>query len=167
MPKSLWWFEPRWSYTPRLKKEIWEMFQIKMWLRILAIVILLTVLIAYFVNRAIPDFEFEWAARLAFIIGAMALSLVCYLGLFWVIPPIIGVNGRGVSRQGQGHISWRLRADIRRITIDSTDPARPLLHIEASGKKTIECGIAMKVSVANLAAFLRATFPELVLEVKK
>jgi hypothetical protein len=166
-PKSLWWFEPRRSYRPRLKKEVFAIIQIKMWLRIVAIVILLTVLLAYGLKRALPDFEFDWAAQLAQSIGVMVLGLVCFSVFIWFIPPIIGVTAKGVSRlQGQ-HASWRLRADIRRLTIDTTDQARPRLNIEATGKKPFECGIAAKVGAAALAAFLRATFPELAVEEKK
>jgi hypothetical protein len=166
-PKSLWWFEPRWSYRPRLKKEVIAIMQIKMWLRIVAIVTLLTALLAYWLKRALPDVEFDWAAQLALSIGVMVLGLVCMLGFVWFIPPILGVSAKGISRlQGQ-HASWRWRADIRCLTIDTTDPARPRLNIEAAGRKLFQCGIATKVSAAALAAFLRATFPELVVEEKK
>ncbi len=166
-PKSLWWFEPRWSYWPRLIKEVSTILQLKTWLRIVAIVILLTVLLASAVKRALPDFQFDWAGRLAMSIGGLVLGLAGCLGAYWLIPPIIRVHAKGISRQqGQG-ASWRLRADIRRLTIDTTDPGRPRLSIEATGKKPFECGIATKVSVAALAAFLRATFPELAVEEKK
>ncbi|MGA2556451.1 MAG: hypothetical protein ABSG04_09270 [Verrucomicrobiota bacterium] len=53
------------------------------------------------------------------------------------------------------------------MTIDTTDLARPRLIIEATGKKPLQCGIAAKLSSASLAAFLRATFPELAVEEKK
>ena len=140
--------------------------QIKMWLRIVAMVVLLTAMLAYGVKRALPDFEFHWAGQLARSIGVMVFSLLCFLGAHWLIPPVILVSAKGVFRL-QSHNSRRFRPDIQRLTIDTTDPGRPRLSIEATGKKPFECGIATKVSVAALAAFLRATFPELAVEEKK
>jgi hypothetical protein len=138
-----------------------------MWLRLFAVLILFTVVAAYLLKRAVPDLEFDWAGQLARSIGVMVLGVVCFYGLSWLIPPFIVINANGVARQEGGHVVWRRRADIRRIIIDATDPARPRLNIEATGKKPFERGIAGKVSAAALADFLRATFPELAVEEKK
>jgi hypothetical protein len=168
-PKSLWWFEPRWSYVPRVKGEMSFLFlvQFKMWLRVLVEVILLTALLAYYVKREIPDLDFDWAGNLAFVIGAFILALGGFVALSFILPPIVAIKSAGVTRQEGQHAIWRRRADIRRITIDVTDPSRPLLKIEAAGKKPFESGISAKVSTAELTAFLRSIFPELSVEQKK
>jgi hypothetical protein len=134
------------------------------WLRIAGISILLTVLIAYGVKRAAPALEFDWASQLALCIAALFFGLLCMFGLWWLVPPFIRINAKGVSRQEGQHVFWRRRADIRRITIDATDPARPRLCIEAAGKAPFESGIAGKVSTEALAVFLRETFPEWTVE---
>jgi len=133
--------------------------------RIAAVSIVLTALLAYGLKRAMPELEFDWAGKFALSFGAVLLSLLCFCGLSSLIPPIIGIKKQGVTRQEGQHVSWRRRADIRRITIDITDPARPRLNIEATNKGPFECGIASKVKAASLADFLRATFPELKVEV--
>jgi hypothetical protein len=143
------------------------MIQVKMWLRIIAIVILLTALLAYAVKRALPDFEFQWGTHLALSIGGLVFALACFFAIHWLVPPIIGINAKGVSRQQGQSCAWRSRVDIRRITIDTTDPAHPRLNIEATAKKPLECGIAAKVSTPSLVSFLHATFPELVVEEKR
>jgi hypothetical protein len=51
--------------------------------------------------------------------------------------------------------------------IDTTDPAHPRLNIEAVDNKPFDCGIAGKVSAAELASFMRRTFPELPVEEKR
>ena len=76
------------------------------------------------------------------------------------------VNQEGVSRIQGGSTFCRRRAEIRRITIDTTD-AGPRLNIEAADNKPFECGIAAKVSAAELAAFVRGTFPELTVEERR
>ena len=91
-PKSLWWFEPGWSFRPRLKREFSEAIQVTMLPRIVAVVVLLTVPPAYYLKRAMPDLEFDWAGKLVLRIGAMVLALACFYGLSWLIPPIIGIK---------------------------------------------------------------------------
>ena len=141
--------------------------QLKMWLRIVVIVILLTVLAAQSLKRAMPDLEFDWAGKLALSIAAVFSGLACYIGLFWLIPPFIWVNAKGVMRlHGNSHF-WRRRAEIRRMTIDTTDPARPRMNVEAVDNKPFECGIAGKVSATALAAFVRETLPELTVEERR
>jgi hypothetical protein len=164
LPKSLSWAEPRWSFLPRQKKEMSELAQFKLWLRVLGVVIFLTALLAYAFKRKMPDLEFDWARNLAASIGLFILAAGCFAGLIWFVPPIIRITSKGVSRQVGQHVYWLLRQDIRHITIDVTDPSRPLLKMEAAGKKSLECGIAAKVSATDLAKFLREKYPELALE---
>jgi len=170
-PKELFWVEPRWSYIPRLKMEMAEikqvLMQIKTWLRIIAISILLTVLLAQCLKRAMPELEFDWAAQLALSIATVFIGLFCFIGLLWLMPPFVWVNRRGVSRLHCGSTFWRLRAEMRRVMIDTTDPAHPRLNIEAVDNKPFDCGIAGKVSAAELASFMRRTFPELPVEEKR
>jgi hypothetical protein len=170
LPKELFWVEPRWSYIPRLRTEMAEIKQILMrvwvWLRIVLIAILLTVLLARWAKRAMPDLEFDWAAQLALSIATVFIGLFCFIGLLWLIPPFVFVNRRGVSRL-HGGTFWRRRAEIRRIIIDTTDPAHPRFSIEAADNKPFECGLGGKVSAAALASFLRETLPELTVEEKK
>jgi len=143
-----------------------QLAHIRVWLRILAVVVLLTALLAYGMERAMPGLEIDWTRRLAAGIGMVILYVGCMAGLLWFIPPTITINPRGVSRQHGMQIYWLFRRNVRRITIDVADPSRPLLNIEAAGREPLECGIAAKVSAADLAKFLRETFPELALEEK-
>jgi hypothetical protein len=163
--ESLRWFEPRWSHVPRLKSEWSSLLHLKMWLRVSTVVILLTALTAYGVKHAVPDLDFNWAGALAASVGAFALVMFLTSAVLWAIPPIIIINCRGVCPQGQPAYR-RLRADIRFITVDATDRTRPLLRVETS-RKLLEIGIAPKITLPELLAFLKATFPEVVVTEKR
>jgi len=49
--------------------------RVKVWLRIVLIVILLTVLLARWLKRAMPDLEFDWAGQLAISIATVVIGL--------------------------------------------------------------------------------------------
>ena len=165
-PKSVHWFEPKWSYRPRLKAELSQILNLKMWLRIMSVIVLLTVALAYAVNRAVPDLEFNWFAALATGIGALAIGMTGMATVLWFVPPQITINHKAISRQ-QGQSSHSiLPGNIRCITIDTTNPARPLLHVETADRP-LECGVAVKVSPLILAQFLRELFPELLVVEKR
>ena len=76
---------------------------------------------------------------------------------------MISVNRHGVSRQQGQSAHWRRRGDIRRITVVTTDPGRPLLRVESAGRP-FEAGIAARVAPSELMAFLKRSFPELLVE---
>lgn len=149
-----------------MRQELADLFQPKLWFRILAISIIAVMVLAWMIKRAVPTLEFDWATALAKSFGACFLGISLMIGLFFLIPPIININVRGVSRQHGQSVHWRVRPDIRHITVDLTEPTRPLLLVETSGKP-LKAGIAHKVSTAELVTFLRKIFPELLIEEKK
>jgi len=166
-PGSLWWFEPRWSFRPRLKALFFEIFRLWMWVRIFVVAFLFTILAAYIVKRKFPDLEFNWVASFIYSFCGLVIVTAVFFVYFWFVPPIIRINQYGVHRQEGNHGSWRPRADIQRMVVDRTVAARPQLHIEAVNRKPFDCGIGAKLSADALMAFLRETFPERLVEERK
>ena len=157
---SFQWFEPRWSYQSRLKAELSRVLDLKMWIRIVAIVILLTILLACAAKRAFPGLEFNWGAALGASIGVCLMMLMLMAAILWFTSPVVRINPKGIFYQHGQSTRQRLRSDIRRITIDVSNPARPFLCVESSSRP-LECGIPPQVSPENLTVFLRELFPEL------
>jgi hypothetical protein len=59
---TLWWWEPRWSFVPRIKRETAEILAPRKWLRILALSTAVILVLAFILRRALPDLEFNWLA---------------------------------------------------------------------------------------------------------
>ena len=165
--KSLTWFEPSWSFRPRLKRELAGVLKLWMWVRIFMVSLFLVMLLAFFVTRKFPDLEFNWIRAFMVAFGGFVLFLMAVTVLMWFVPPTVRINAKGVCRQFGEETEWRQRSDIRRIILDRTIPEQPRLFVEADRKKEFDCGIASKTNLDSLAAFLRETFPNLVIEEKK
>lgn len=157
--KKVWWFEPRWSYWLRLKAELAAILRFTLWFRVAVVSLLLTGLLATLVKRYVPDLEFDWFVALAKSFSVF-VGMALFIGALFCIPPMITVNRHGIVRQHGQSVCWCRRADIRSIILDTSDRAHPLIRVEVAAK-TIEAGIAPKVSPAGLTDFLRTMFPEL------
>lgn len=166
-PKSLNWFEPPWSYRPRLKQELTCVFNLWTWVRIFVVALLLVVLLESFVTRAIPDLQFDWTYAFIVAFGGIVLSIAAFIALCWFVPPRVGINAKGVCLQQGNHASWLRHSDIRCIILDRTLLEKPRLCVQAAGKKEFNCGIASKIGLDSLAAFLREIFPDRVIEERK
>lgn len=164
MNKSMSWFEPRWSYVPELKRELACVLRLGMWLRVSAVSALLTCLLAWAIHRALPDLEFDWVGSLLKAIAVLVLGLGAFTGFLFLLPPYVTVGCQGIARQQGQSTSWRLRADLRAITVDYTEPARPLLRVTAARPMTV--GIGPRMARAELSRFLHETFPEVLVEEK-
>jgi hypothetical protein len=159
-PKSYKWFEPKWSYRPRLKAELLGILNFKMWLRISLVVVLLTGLLVLAVKREFPDLEFNWILTLLASLGWVVVALYAFIAFLWFMPPYITIDHQGIFCQQGRSVEPRLRSDIRCVTIDVTNPSRPLLLVEST-KRAVKCGIPPQVSLPELRQFLRDAFPEL------
>ena len=166
-PKSLNWFEPSWSFRPRLRRDLACVLDLWTWVRIFVVALLLVILLASFVTRTVPNLQFDWTYACIVAIGGIVLSIASFIAFFWFIPPRVGINAKGVCRQQGNHAIWRRHSDIRRIILDRTHLERPRLYVEAAGKKEFDCGIASKIGLDALAAFLREIFPDGVVEERK
>jgi hypothetical protein len=165
MNQSLSWSEPRWSYVPELKRELACVLRLGMWLRVSVVCGLLTFLLARAVQRVASELEFDWVGSLLKAIGMMVAGLGAFAGILFLFPPLVTVGPKGMARQqGQG-TRWWLRGDIRAMTVDWTEPTKPLLRVEAA--KPITVGVGPKIARAQLTGFLRETFPEVLVEEKQ
>jgi hypothetical protein len=163
-PKSINWFEPSWSFRPRLKRDLACGLNLRRVVRIFAVALLVVIPLAFFVTRAVPNLQFNWAHALIRAVAGVGLSLAAFFAILWFIPPRIGINAKGIYRQQGNHAVWRQCPDIRRIILDRTVLERPRLRVDAAGKKEFDCGIASKINLDSLAASLRETFPNGIIE---
>lgn len=153
------WMEPQWSFRPRAKAELSSILDIKMWSRVLALVILITVAIAHYLRKVYPALDFNWAGALAISIAVLAAQLVLFGCLLWMVPPRITINQKGICRQYGQSVRWRFAKDIRYVAVDAADPSHPVLYVEAAGKKRWDIGIPSEVNLADLRGRLREILP--------
>jgi hypothetical protein len=160
---NLSWFEPAWSYHPRIKKELAGLCDPRMWTRIVVITVATALALAFAVKRRFPDLEFDWTAALLLSVGACALMLASFTAILWWVPPMIQVNDKGISRQQGQHVHWRRRVELRHVFVDATDPIHPFLTVE-SARAAWRIGVPQRIEKRDLIAFLRRTFPELLID---
>lgn len=161
------WSEPKWSYRPRVKAELSSILNLRMWSRVLVLVILLAVVAAHYLGKAFPDLDFNWVGALAISVCVITAQLVLLGSFLWTVPPRITINRKGISRQHGQSVGWRLAKDIRLIAIDDTDLNHPHLYIEAAGRKEWDIGIASEIDRAQLRSFLREVLPSLLIDEKR
>ena len=166
-PKSICWFEPSWSFRPRLKLDFVSVLNLWMWARIFVMALILAIILARFVSRRFPDLQFNWTYAFIQAFGGIILYLAAFITFCWVVPPRVQINAKGVCRQQGQHVAWRLRADVQRIILDRTVAERPLLSIESAGKRKFQCGIAPNIKLDSLAVYLRETFLDGTVEERK
>jgi hypothetical protein len=134
-----------------------------MWLRVIAVTAVITAAFAWAAIRAFPDLEFNWIGAFLSSVGCLAVGFCFLCAFLWLIPPYIRVNRNGISRQQGQSALWRLREEIRRVVVDATDSAHPVVRVEST-KKPFVAGLSAKIAPSELARFFRETFPELVVE---
>lgn len=159
-PETLSWFEPRWSFVPRVRRDFALLLKPAFWMRIAALSVPLAVLLVWGIRR-VPGAELGWveAARLGLLSGAVLASmLVLLLGVHLLVPPLVRLSPKGVSRQTGQSVQWMRSADLRSVTVDLSDPAQPRLRVESS-RKTVEIGIGGKVALDPLLEFLKRAYP--------
>jgi hypothetical protein len=159
-PDTLSWFEPRWSFAPRIRKEFSLLLRPGFWLRVAVLAAPLAALLVVAIRR-IPGVELSWgeATRMGAVsVGALIGMLAFAFGIHLLIPPTVRLSAKGLSRQTGNSVRWFRTADLISLTLDLRDPAKPRLRVEAK-RKTEELGVGPKVSPERLTEFLRRTFP--------
>ena len=161
-PRSYQWAEPKWSYQPQVKAELARMLNLKMWLRICFVSLLLAGLMNYAARQAFPDLEFDWFTAFTGSIVVLLFILGMMFAILWFIPPVVRINDKAIRRQHGQSARTVMRSDIRSITIDLANPSQPWLHIE-TGKRPFVCGIANNIFPTETVQWLKELFPEILI----
>lgn len=156
--KEFTWWEPSWSFRPKLAKAFQPARNPWFWVRIeLAGVVFIG--FAFWLSKRFPDLELPLGRLIP---AALAVPLVVAgapLLLFWWMPPFIAVTRKGVMvMQGQ-HANWYLAKQIQAVQLLLHVPERPLLRVSTDAKSGTY-GIALKVNLADLETFIREALPE-------
>ena len=142
------------------------MFRATLWIRAIIASLLATALLAYCVETLIPDLEFNWIGALVKCFGFAVLGIGIAFLVSCLIPPIICVQSKGIFRQEGQSVCWRLRSEIRKITVDVPNPVQPVLRVDAN-TIPFEAGISEKLNPRVLMEYLKQTFPELLINEKR
>lgn len=153
----LWW-EPHWSFRPKLRKVFEPFLNPWLWLRMeLAAVVLLG--FVFWLAGRFPEIELpmERIALLALILPPAILGTP--LLMYWWLPPFVSISRKGILIM-HGQISrWLLAKRIQTVQLLLQVPAHPLIRVTTT-EATETYGIAAKVNLADLEAFIREVLPE-------
>lgn len=153
VPRSVSWWEPRWSFVPRIRRELRTLISPRLWLRVLALVTIIVVPLAAFVQAHVPGLQFNWSLALLKSIGLFGLYISAISIMLMLLPPRITVNHRGISVQ-HGN-------SARCCTLAKTEGVNLTLHSDEKCRLWITCanrsrcyGLPTSVDVASLRAIL-------------
>lgn len=148
-PKSLGWWEPRWSYVPPMLRETREIFAPQSCLRIalVAAAVLLAIYIAveFWLRPAMPAFQFNWLGAFAKGVGGIGVFLALHVILHIVIPPRITITKRGIATQhGQSALLTK-HGDIIAVHFVLRPEDRHFIRVETA-KHLRRFGLGRRVS---------------------
>lgn len=158
-PRKEWqWWEPRWSFRPRLWKEFKPFLNPWLWVRLELVVIVFLGFVLWLVGK-FPEIELplERIIPLALIVPPVLIGIP--LIAYWLIPPMIAVSHKGILVMHGQSARWFLAAKIESVQLLLQVPHHPLLRVSA-GKLIGTYGIGPKVDLTGLEAFIREVLPE-------
>ncbi|MFT4588940.1 MAG: hypothetical protein ACI9VS_003309 [Candidatus Binatia bacterium] len=151
--KSISWFEPRGYHWPKARRELKFLLDLRMWLRIFGIVVLLILAAKAWITPLFPHLIFNWA--LCILVGlAFGPVMLATGALLSFIPPNVSVARRGITRQqGQG-ARFYPSSKINNLKLE-VDAGWTLLRFEFK-EKTIRLALGLKIQPNELLEFLKA-----------
>jgi hypothetical protein len=152
-PKTIGWWEPRWSYVPRIIRETREIFAPPSCLRIAlasaAVVLAIYIAVEFWLRPAMPAFQFNWLGAFANGIGGICAFLALHLVLQVVIPPRVTITKRGVARQHAQAASVTKHGDIAAVHLVLRRDDRHFIRVE-NAKHSRRFGLGRGVSLFAL-----------------
>lgn len=152
-PKSFGWWEPRWSYVPRMLREIREIFAPQSCLRIVlvsaALVLAIYVAVELWLGPAMPAFRFNWLGAFAKGIGGIGVLLALHIILHVAIPPRVTISKRGIARQHGQAVRVTKHGDITAMHLVLRRVARHFIRVETA-KRSQRIGLGRRVSLLAL-----------------
>jgi hypothetical protein len=151
--KTIWWFEPRWSYLCPFLLQSSQSFNKKACLRILLVCGAITAAVAIWLQIALPNLQFNWPVNL---LKAFA-GFIAYIGMFLIIyiaiPPFVSIHKKGIQIQhGQG---------VRLYKHEDIQAARLVMHRDGkvwlwwtTEKQSRRVGVSSKVHLADIERHL-------------
>lgn len=156
-PKTVSWWEPRWSFAPKNLREFRRALAPKACLRIAIAAAIATfalyVVVELTLRPAMPALQFSWPKAFAQSVAAMAACLVIILGLSITVPERISVSSKRILIQQGEHAQAFKHGDITVVHLVFRSNGRHFIRVE-TGMTCRRIGLSPKVSVNALAELL-------------
>jgi len=155
--KEISWWEPHWSFRPKLEKEFAPFRNPWLWVRLELVGVALVGFLFWLAWR-FPEIEWPKSRLIAGALLGPILLLGAPMLLLWWLPPFIAVSRKGVMVMQGKHAQWYLAEKVRVVQLLLQVPDHPLLRVSTNAV-TGTYGIAAKVSVADLEALIQEAVP--------
>lgn len=156
-PKTVGWWEPRWSFAPKNLREFRRALAPKACLHIAIAAAIATVALYIVVELtlrpAMPALQFNWPKAFAQSVAAIAACLAVFLGLSVTVPDYISVSSKRILIQQGGHAEAFKHGDIKAVHRVFRSNDRHFIRVE-TGTTCRRIGLSPKVSVNALAELL-------------
>ncbi|HJT32765.1 MAG TPA: hypothetical protein VJ783_12050 [Pirellulales bacterium] len=153
-PKTVGWWEPRWSFVPRELRHFNKSFSPKASLRIAGVSAVVTLALYLIVELALrpalPALQIDWPTTLAQVIAGFALILAYLFAICLLLPPYISVSSKRVQIQHGEHVQVITHEQIRVVHFVIRRSGRHFIRVETATTSR-RIGISPKVSLDALA----------------
>lgn len=173
---EIWWFEPRWSREPEIKRVTDFVVHWRFWILCVLLPYLCYAALILLISSKVPEVKSD-LPQLLFYRPFAIVFLVLFLryGFIW-IPQMVAINSKGIFYAGK----WIARDQIAALRVEMPDPARSYLCIRKTPASTqpanrwlakltkanplgndAQIGISEKIAVPELIEFIRNQLPEI------
>lgn len=151
--KTVWWFEPRWSYVRPFLAQYSQSFNKKACLRILLICGAITAAIAVWLHFALPNLQFNWMGNFLKAIAGFIAYLGAFLIVYIAIPPFVSIHKKGIQIQhGQGVRLYKHK-DIQAARLVMQQDGKVWLWWTTE-KQSRRVGVPPKIHLAEIERYL-------------
>lgn len=154
--EKLIWFEPRWAYVPRLRREFGSILNARALSRTWFAALLLAIAIVAAFKWAVPNLNLFDAWRVLLAAPALVLYLSFYLALLIVIPPGVEVRRDWIQRTHSGPLRIQsARIEAASLTFHADQRIRLRLRYQGRARpRTLTVGVPPSVNLDKLVDLL-------------
>jgi hypothetical protein len=150
-PKSVSWWEPRWSFVPRIRHEF--RIPLRKWIRIFVVSGLVTVLLAVIVRACLPNLPFNWFLNFLYAVAATVGYLVIARWFYSILPPHVTLHRKGITVVHGNNATCFRNTAIKAVNLVFHDARRIRMWITIE-KLSRHVGVSPKVNFSTVAALL-------------
>jgi hypothetical protein len=151
--RSISWWEPRWSFIPRMKNELRVLLSPRTWLRIACLTMIVVAVIIVATDALVPNLQFDWAGALLKSVGVLLLQLTLISGVLFLVPPRITVNRRAIVVQHGNSTRSFAQGKVDGLNLSLHDGGQLRLWVTCRGRSRCY-GLPRSVDIAALRAIL-------------
>lgn len=161
-PEKIWWWEPRWSYRAKLRKEYEQFRNPWLWVR-MEIAAVAVIGFVFWLIAKFPEIELPMERIIPLVLVGPFALLGVPMAAFWLIPPQVFLDRHGIVLLHGNSASRMPAKQMRIIRLILSQPGHPLLQV-VGNEKTLTCGVESGVDSGQLESLLRDWFPAALVE---